>query len=275
MFSHDPIEKKLSPSNSLTELAKNDQRKILFESCVDPKILSELESIDQNWKEKLLKLEKSLSEYLTNIRRKYEVEEETTDILHEFFKTVSDYTNIVTSNPKQIMLEAPKHLADYLNDASLVPVGSFALDCMRDDKLSIDALLTFEESKRFVGNILKKSFVVKKISEKELLELYQESLKECHRLATNPPFKMEFSIRTSDEFGNFLLVRTNSLAGELTMQIQVSRLCFNESAENSGEAPIKKYDNSVIHIQHIYDCFEESDRLKQFRDLMCLMRIWR
>ncbi len=132
----------------MTELAKNDQRKILFESCVDPKILSEIESIDQNWKETIMKLEKSLSEYLASIRRKYEVEEETTDILHDFFKTVSDYTNIVTSNPKQIMLNAPKHLADYLNDASLVPAGSFALDCMRDDKLSIDALLTFEESKR-------------------------------------------------------------------------------------------------------------------------------
>jgi len=54
------------------------------------------------------------------------------------------------------------------------------------------------------------------------------------------------------------------------MQIQVSNLCL--SSENNTA---KKYDNSVVHIQRIYDCFEDSDRLKQFRDLMCLMRIWR
>ena len=107
------------------------------------------------------------------------------------------------------------------------------------------------------------------------MELYLESMKECHRLASHSPFKMDFKIETSDEFGTFLLVRTNSLVGELTMQIQVSSLCFNENPENSDEAPLKKYDNSVIHIEHVYGCFEESDRLKQFRDLMCLMRIWR
>jgi len=252
--------KKLSPSNSMTELAKNDQRKILFESCVDPKILQEIESNEHTWKETIMKLEKNLSEYLTNVRRKYEVEEETSDILHEFFNAIADYTNIVTSNPKQIMLEEPKHLADYLHEVSLVPAGSFALDCMRDDKLSIDALLTFEE--------------IKKISEKELLELYHAAMTECQKLALreNPSsaLKMEFSIETSDEFGNFLLVKTNSMAGELTMQIQISNLCLS-----SGDSSVKKYDNSVVHIQRIYDCFEDSDRLKQFRDLMCLMRIWR
>jgi len=252
--------KKLSPSNSMTELAKNDQRKILFESCVDPKILQEIESNEYSWKETIMKLEKSLSEHLTNVRRKYEVEEETSDFLHDFFKTVSEYTTLVTSNPKQIMLEEPKHLADYISEVSLVPAGSFALDCMRDDKLSIDALLTFEE--------------MKKISEKELLELYQAAMTECQKLALreNPRSgpQMEFSIETSDEFGNFLLVKTNSFAGELTMQIQVSNLCL--SSENNTA---KKYDNSVVHIQRIYDCFEDSDRLKQFRDLMCLMRIWR
>lgn len=79
--------------------------------------------------------------------RKYALEEDTIDTLHEFYKRATDYTEIVTSSPKQIMLDAPKHLADYVTDCSLVPIGSFALDCMRKDRLSINVLVIFQESK--------------------------------------------------------------------------------------------------------------------------------
>ena len=90
-------------------------------------------------------MEKNFESYASNIKQKYELDAETFDALHEFFKLISDFSDMSTRNPKQILMDGPNHLADYVTDCSLVPIGSFALDCMRKDKLIIDALIVFQE----------------------------------------------------------------------------------------------------------------------------------
>lgn len=81
--------------------------------------------------------------------------------------------------------------------------------------------------------------------------------------------KMEFSVEDSD-IGNYLLITTNTAAGNLTMQVQVSNL-----SQEKEKSLVKRGDPSIIHIKRIYDCFEESERLNQFRNLMGIMRLWR
>jgi hypothetical protein len=49
------------------------------------------------------------------------------------------------ANPKQILIQSEKHLADLVLDCHLVPIGSFALECLRNDKMVIDTILTFKE----------------------------------------------------------------------------------------------------------------------------------
>lgn len=43
--------------------------------------------------------------------------------------------------------DGEKRLAEYINEFYLIPIGSFALDCMRDNEQVLDALLIFHECK--------------------------------------------------------------------------------------------------------------------------------
>lgn len=85
-------------------------------------------------------------DHISNLVDKYEIDSLSTENLENFFKKIIDYTSMITSYPKQIMFDAAKHPADHMKDCYLVPIGSFALGCMRNDKLTIDSLLTFQKS---------------------------------------------------------------------------------------------------------------------------------
>lgn len=37
----------------MLEIAKNDQRKVFFENCLDPRILQELQNESQAWRERI------------------------------------------------------------------------------------------------------------------------------------------------------------------------------------------------------------------------------
>lgn len=63
----------------------------------------------------------------------------------EFFKKILDYTSIAIANPRQVMHQSEKHLADLVLDCNLVPIGAFGLECLRNDKMVMDAIITFRE----------------------------------------------------------------------------------------------------------------------------------
>jgi len=250
--------KKLSRENSLSQLARNDARRILFENTIDPKSLKEIKSGSDLWMESITKSNKRLNEYLTQVKAQSGLSEETCEFLLQIFKLIVEYSELITSNPKQIMLDATNHLADYVSNFSLIPIGSFALDCMRREKLSVDILASFKQ--------------IKKISEKEFLQLFLDSLKECYKLtperSQGSSYNMEFSIKNSD-FRDFVEIKIkDKLIGEVVFQIQM--------ANASGESQLKvDCDASVVHIKRIYDCFDNAESLDQFRTLMSIMRNWR
>ena len=68
-------------------------------------------------------------------------------ILTGFFTQVSNFTKSIASVHKISPMESPSRFSDYVSNCSLIPIGSFALDCMRQNKLSIDAALVFHNGK--------------------------------------------------------------------------------------------------------------------------------
>ena len=67
------------------------------------------------------------------------------DYSQEVFKKVLDYTSMAVANPRQVLINSEKHLADLIIDCNLVPVGSFALECVRNNKIVLDAMISFRE----------------------------------------------------------------------------------------------------------------------------------
>jgi len=66
------------------------------------------------------------------------------------------YTAEVTSPNKQFFPQEPDHISNYISNASLTLIGSFALNCMRNEKLAIDVALVFHEGKNltyYLNNI--------------------------------------------------------------------------------------------------------------------------
>ena len=112
-------------------------------------------------------------------------------------------------------------------------------------------------------------YKIEKIAEKEFLNLYQYSLQEYQNLLkaeSHLTFKIDMEI-VSSEIGEYLMISAKSIVGKLTMQIQ---LC---NASQSGA--VGDIDPSIRHIKRVYDCFEDSHKLQQYRDAMGLMRLWR
>jgi len=185
------------------------------------------------------------------------LEEETSEFLLQIFKLLADYSEVITSNPKQILIDASRHLADYVSNFSLIPIGSFALDCMRRDKLSVDILASFKQTQR--------------ISEKEFLQLFLDALKECDKLAPRKTqessYRLDFSLKSSDCKDYIEVKVAHSPFGEVVFQIQM--------AENTETFQSLSCDSSIVHIKRIYDCFDNSESLTQFRTLMSFMRNWR
>lgn len=84
-------------------------------------------------------------EHINTLVQKYSPEFTVKEALSELFKKVENYTSMSVAFPRQVLLNADKHLVDLVADCSLIPVGSFAFDCLRSDKLVIDSIITFHE----------------------------------------------------------------------------------------------------------------------------------
>jgi len=77
------------------------------------------------------------------------LEESISEAFRLMFKKILDYTSMITSNTKQVMINAPKHIADFIYNCYIIPIGSFAVGCMRNDKLIADCLMIFDKSNFF------------------------------------------------------------------------------------------------------------------------------
>ena len=75
------------------------------------------------------------------------VKKDSINPLVELFKQVSTFTANLNAPKKLFLEEDPDDLSNYISNCSLTFIGSFALDCMHQDKLSIDAALIFQGGK--------------------------------------------------------------------------------------------------------------------------------
>ena len=66
----------------------------------------------------------------------------------EAFNVISECTTMAIKNSKpEDLAEGETHITEYVDNFHLVPVGAFALDCMRNDELVLDALFIFNQCK--------------------------------------------------------------------------------------------------------------------------------
>jgi len=248
-----------SPSESIVK-TRGDRARGLFNSTMKPHMLKKIENQDITIQQS--PVQTKLNSEIETVIKNGRVDLSTDENLQVFFKKIIDYTSMTSSNPKQIMLEAEQHFADYVRDCHLQPIGSFALKCMRNDNLTIDALLTFK--------------LVKEINEKELLELYRSSLETCQFLdqqAGTNMVNMNFQFRANGDFIEITEMKKSQ--GDLKIRIYLSKQV--EHFEMIGNAfKINESNYQIYSVQKIYECFDQSlEELNEFRSLLTIMRIWR
>jgi len=198
------------------------------------------------------KFQKKISEEQTKMFDGYELKSDVNQSLEDFFHRIENYTSMITSNPKQIMLEEKRHLADYIKSSYLSPVGSFALGCMRKDKLVIDTILTYEE--------------IKSMEEEEFLELYKYSLETCFTLDQQAGTNIEnMKFCFSVQEGGFLQIKSTGRSESLCLNIYIQKHALEQLT-----LPIQ-------HIHKIYSQMNDGslEELKFFRKLLQIIRMWR
>jgi len=244
--------------NEASAKKRNDRSKAIFQKALKPNMLAKIQAKEDSRFQPLTQ-ELSLDAQVNSILKKYELNQSTSERLQNFFQKIMNYTSIITSNPKLIMLDAEKHLADFVKDCYLIPIGSFALGSMRSDKLSIDTLLLFQE--------------VKGLSDLELLELYKTSLEVCYGLdqqsGTNVSnMKFQFTIQSNNQ-RNYLEITEMEKTGE---HFKLHVLIPNKSQENVSQS-LKNL--PITHIQKMYASLDNSlEELNSFRSLLKIMKIW-
>lgn len=225
---------------------KGDKARLLFEKMNKPRMVSGDNKI-------LFKqIPKKISEEQTKMFDGYELKSDVNQSLEDFFHRIENYTSMITSNPKQIMLEEKRHLADYIKSSYLSPVGSFALGCMRKDKLVIDTILTYEE--------------IKSMEEEEFLELYKYSLETCFTLDQQAGTNIEnMKFCFSVQEGGFLQIKSTGRSESLCLNIYIQKHALEQLT-----LPIQ-------HIHKIYSQMNDGslEELKFFRKLLQIIRMWR
>jgi len=184
---------------------------------------------------------------------------------------------MAASSTKQVLMHAQQHVADYINNTYLIPVGSFALGSIRADKLIADCIMIFEEGNDFSTKTFSKfiPFLVKEIEEADFMRLYQQALEECQMLDNQSntnytPLNCKFSVKTSD-LGLYLEVATQYEGTELQLNIYISNFTKQHQKQK-----IQDVSNLITHVRQIYNVFEHSlEDLSSYRILLVALRIWR
>ena len=203
--------------------------------------------VDFYLQEKLL----NFNNYLEKRKEEISLKGETFGFLKQIVRLLQDYSSIITTNPKQILNDTLIHLGDYVSDFSLAPIGSFALDCMRNEKLSVDLLASFTR--------------IMKISDEEFLKLFCDCLKECSQLNLGRDQGSNFRMSFSIPGGSYIEVKAaRDSVGEVIFKISISRY------------PSLDQDPAIIHIKSMNDCLKNiGESFGDLRVLMSLMRSWR
>jgi hypothetical protein len=251
------------PSRILPSEGKEKKRR-LFESAIEVKIFEDLHKKDSFSKDNLKKMNFDFEDHLNNLSEKYATQFLAREHSQEVYKKISDYTSISIANPRQVMFEAEKHLADLVTECVLVPVGSFGLECVRSDKQVIDAIITFREKS-------------KTMTDMEFLELYKASFEDCQKLdKANGLLALEFGLKiVSKKDKGVEELYFEILEKSVRMKVYVSNISKMER-EKSPLLYMNKFDYSIVHLKRIYQCFEDSpEDLNDFRTLLTAMRIWR
>lgn len=257
--------KQIGKPASVADSTLGDRHHRFFDEYTSYKIFEDSQNSSFNLKEDIKKKKQDMESYLVSLGQKCKLENTIRDFYYYLFKKISDYTSMAASSTKQILMHAPQHVADYINNTYLIPVGSFALGSIRADKLTADCIMIFEE--------------VKQIEEADFMKLYQQALEECQILdnqsnANYTPLSCTFSIKTSD-LGLYLEVATQYETTELKLNIYI----FNFTKQHQKPANpsvIQDVSNLVTHVRQIYNAFEHSiEDLSSYRILLVALRIWR
>jgi hypothetical protein len=205
-------------------------------------------------------------EHFVGLIEKYGLDIMARDYTQEVFKKILDYTSMAIANPRQILLGNDDHLADLVADCNLVPIGSFALETLRNDKTILDALITFKEKED-------------NLSSCEFLELYKTSLEDCvscEKTSNMLTIEFDFKIIQKNELETYLEVTSDQTKPNgIKMRIYVANISQFER-EKSPRLFATKYDFSIVHLKRIYDLFEDQpDDLRELRMLLTVFRIWR
>lgn len=241
-----------------------DRHQRFFDEYTSFKIFDDSRNTHFNLKDDIKKKKQDLESYLVSLGQKCKIENSIRDFYYHLFKKISDYTSMAASSTKQILMNAQQHVADYINNTYLIPVGSFALGSIRTDKLVSDCIMIFEE--------------VKEIEEADFIRLYQQALEECQRLDNQSntnytPLNCKFSIKTSG-LGSYLEVATQYEVDDLKLNIYI----FNSTKQQKAKNPSITHDvsNLITHVRQIYNNFEHTlEDLSHFRILLVALRIWR
>jgi len=250
--------------SSASESMIGDRHQRFFDEYTSFKIFDDSRNTNFNSKDDIKKKKQDLESYLVSLGQKCKIENSIRDFYYHLLKKISDYTSMAASSTKQVLMHAHQHVADYINNTYLVPVGSFALGSIRADKLIADCIMIFEE--------------VKEIEEADFIRLYQQALEECQILDNQSntnytPLNCKFSIKTSD-LGLYLEVATEHEASDLKLNIYI----FNSTKQQKQLSPsvTKDVSNLITHVRQIYNTFEHSvEDLSSFRILLAALRIWR
>lgn len=261
-----PKSKKQSmKSHQSMDPGPSDKDRRFFEDCVRYNVFDEIQKKPALLRDELKKTTQDFESSLSSLGQQSRLDGRIADHFRDLYKKIVDYTSMVTSSTKQVLIHAEKHIADFINNCHLVPIGSFALGNIRNENLTADCAIIFKE--------------VKESEDRERLELYKEALEECQKLeiqsgAYMAHFKCTFALKTN-HIGNYLEI-SNIVDGKtLKMNIYMSDLT-QQSSPSRGSPAIENLESRICHAKQIYENFEDlEERLDDFRTLMTALRIWR
>lgn len=247
-------------------LENKEKKKRIFENSIEGKFFDELNK-DSFSRDTINKFTQEFEEHMTNLGLKYMLEFTVKESGAELFKKVENYTSMSIANPRQVLLKSEKHLAELITECNLIPTGSFALDCLRNDKLIMDSIITFRERN-------------KPLSELEFLELYKASLEDAQKFAkeggtmtSEYVFKI-IAGKEESQNENYLEISEKNKQNSLKLRVFVSNMNKKEKEDSGLYAG--KYDHIIVHLKRVFSCFENyPDELKFFRKLLTTIRIWR
>lgn len=197
------------------------------------------------------------------------VSRDTQTVLEDFLMQVRDFTKTIYLTQQQFIINSQMNPTLCFERCSLEPIGSFALGCMRNDNLSIDALLILNKSRFLYEDYF--NLLEYDISEQDILISYHNYL-----IKANERSQIRYKIQVEaviKDIGACLHITTSSSVGQLSLTVQVAR--DPQMITEIDDIVCRRYNCSFLHVNRIKKSIEKCESGQEFRKLMRLMRIWR